>query len=70
LLSTQLHAGTASQLTHVEVSFMFSELSSSGSSVLGLQKPQSGIPWLIAKNPNGVWHEGVRLSSLEEGMSG
>lgn len=49
---------------------MFSELSSSGSSVLGLQKPQSGIPWLIAKNPNGVWHEGVRLSSLEEGMSG
>lgn len=69
MLSTQLHAGTASQLTHVEVSFMDSELLSWGLSVLGLQKPQSGIPWLIAKNPNGLWHEGMRLS-LEEGMNG
>lgn len=49
---------------------MDSELNFSGLSILGLQKPQSGVLWLTAKNPNWVWHDRVRLGSLEEGMDG
>lgn len=49
---------------------MDSELNFSGLCTLGLQKPQSGVLWLIVKNPNWVWHDRVRLGSLEEGTGG
>lgn len=70
MLSTQLHARTAPQLTHVEVSFVDSESPFLGFGILGLQKPQPGMLCWLIKNLNWVWHGGVSLGSLEEGMDG